>query len=103
MMDRFHVAKKPGAVVDRVRKKGHVRTKRACLRKTQRPSTSQMWALRKCPQDLSDEGQIKLLQLFERIPDLELPAHFLWRRTDIMPVTSSVRKLPANSKNCVGR
>ena len=57
-------------------------TKRACLRRTQRPSTSQMWAFRKRLQDLSDKGQIKLSQLFDRIPD---------------------RKLPDNSKNCVSR
>ena len=63
-------------------KKKSACTKRACLRRTQRPSTSQMWAFRKRLQDLSDKGQIKLSQLFDRIPD---------------------RKLPDNSKICVSR
>ena len=42
-----------------------------------------MWAFRKRPQDLSDENQTKLSQLFEWIPDLEQPSHCLWMRTAI--------------------
>ena len=42
-----------------------------------------MWAFQKRPQDLSDEEQAKVSQLFERISALKLPYHFRWRMTDI--------------------
>ena len=81
-MDRFHVAKKPGAVVDHVRKKARAYKKDLPAKDTRAFHITDV-GLSKTPTDLSDEGQIKLSQLFDRIPDLELPSPFLWRRIDI--------------------
>lgn len=89
--DRFHVAKLYREAVDTLRKQELKRLKRTLSATQCQRLKGAMWALRKQPQDLSDEEQAVLARLFHWSPDLRDAVAFrdeltaLFNRDDLSP------------------
>jgi len=89
--DRFHVAKLYREAVDTLRKKELKRLKQTLSAPQYQSLKGAMWALRKQPEDLSDEEQAVLARLFHWSPDLRDAVAFrdeltaLFNRDDLSP------------------
>jgi transposase len=91
VIDRFHVAKQYRSGLDRLRQQELKRLKKALPKAEYQTFHGVMWLLRKKPQELTEEEQGVLDQLFRHSPKLQQAYTFSNELTNIFTDTASKR------------